>query len=168
VVRDFAKVKRGCLIMLGGVGAGKTHLAVAVMRAFTRPIFFKQNTLLRGLRRTYRDPDAGDPIPACQEADLLVLDELGVSSGGKDEYPLLHEILDYRYGEYRPTIITSNATPEQLRETLADRLVDRLRQSTFDLLLFGGKSHREDLKQAYLAHETPIPRPKDYWADSLS
>jgi DNA replication protein DnaC len=168
VVRDFAKAKRGCLIMLGGVGVGKTHLAVAVMRAFTRPIFFKQNTLLRALRRTYSDPDADDPIQACQEADLLVLDELGVSSGGKDEYPLLYEILDYRYGEYRPTVVTSNATPDQLRETLGDRLVDRIRQSTFRLLLFGGKSHREDCRQAYLAHETPIPRPMDYWADSLS
>ena len=150
-VTDFARTRKGFLVMLGEVGTGKTHLAVGVMRAFVRPVLFRQNALLRALRQTYGNPYAEDPIAACQGADLFVLDEIGVSSGGRDEYPMIHEILDHRYAEFKPTVITGNGTVEQFREILGDRLVDRVRQAAFrGVLTFGGKSRRPGLREMYL------------------
>jgi DNA replication protein DnaC len=146
----------------------RPNLAVGVMRVFAGPVIFKQNTLLRALRTTYKDPDAPDPILTCQNADLLALDEVGVSSGGRDEYPMIHEIIDRRIGEFAPTVITSNSTIEQLRETLGPRLVDRVRQAAFKVLNFGGESHRADLRSQYLATATPEPqKPKPTLADFL-
>src|SRR5262245_25223240 len=82
IIKEFTQRKRGFLILLGRVGTGKTHLAVGAMRSFRSPRFYKQSSLLRALRKTYEDHKAEDPIQACQDADLLVLDEVGVSSGG--------------------------------------------------------------------------------------
>ena len=167
-VREFAKCKRGSLLLLGTVGTGKTHLAVGVMRAFKRPLIFKQNTLLRALRATYHDREAENPIPACQDADLLVLDEMGVTSGGRDEYPALHEILDHRYGEYLPTVITSNLGTQELRDMLGERLMDRIAQAAFKVLTFGGPSHRRQLRDQYRAGEQSKPTPEELWNESFN
>jgi DNA replication protein DnaC len=151
IVRDYAGNPKGFLVMLGDVGTGKTHLAVGVMRAFRSSFrLVKQSTLLRMLRQTYRDDGAEDPISECQKTGLLVLDELGVSGGGRDEFPMLHELLDYRYSERKPTIITSNLAWEGLSQVLGERLVDRLKEATYRVLVFSGPSHRPERRADYL------------------
>jgi DNA replication protein DnaC len=137
--------------MLGNVGTGKTHLAVASMRHFEKALLVKQSTLLWRLRKTYRDASADDPIEPCQKTKLLVIDEMGLSQGGRDELPMLFEILDYRHGEFLPTILTGNIEWPEMAELLGARLVDRLRQSAFNVLNFGGNSHRPRGKADYFA-----------------
>lgn len=149
--RSFADQKVGFLILMGGVGTGKGHLAVAIMRSFRSPAWVKQSTLLRLLRDTYRDPYAPDPVRRYQRADLLVLDEVGLSGGGRDEFPMIHEILDWRYCERKPTILTTNISKEQLREILGDRMADRVDECCFATLCFGGQSRRRSAKTRYFA-----------------
>jgi DNA replication protein DnaC len=148
-VRAFAKARRGFLVMLGEVGTGKSHLSIGLMAGFNSPRLINQNTLLSELRRTYRDPKAADPIRAYQRADLLVLDEMGLSAGGKDELPALHEILNYRFGEFLPSILLGNISTDQLREILGERLVDRLTESAFAILTLAGPSHRAESRKRY-------------------
>jgi DNA replication protein DnaC len=151
--KEFTEVGNGFLVLLGPVGVGKSHLAVAVARSFYRdrpwPHWVKQSTLLRQLRATYNDHKAKDPIEECQKASLLVLDECGVSGGGKDEGPMLHEILDHRYGEKKPTVITSNLPWPELQSEVGERLADRLRESAFGVLVFSGESHRVKARDIY-------------------
>jgi DNA replication protein DnaC len=148
-VREFITRKRGFLILLGDVGTGKTHLAVGVMRHFQNAFFVKQNTLLRKLRETYRDRAAVDPVAQCQDTGLLVLDEMGLSSGGRDELPLLHEVLDYRHCERKPTILTGNLNWQGLTAIIGQRLSDRLKESAFRVLVFKGESKRRDAREQY-------------------
>lgn len=150
-VREFASIRKGFLVLLGPVGVGKSHLAVAVMRTIPGGIFVKQSSLLRLLRATYGNKDAADPIEPCQEASILVLDEMGVSGGGKDEWPMLSEILDYRYSHLKPTVITSNLSWDEVRESLGDRIGDRMREAAHSVLVFSGESHRPDHRAAYFA-----------------
>jgi DNA replication protein DnaC len=147
-VRNFIEERVGFLLLLGDVGRGKSHLAVGAMRNFHDAFFVKQNTLLRRLRETYHDSKAADPVEECQNAALFILDEAGLSSGGRDELPMLHEILDYRYGERKPTIITGNLNWSELASSLGDRLVDRLRESSV-IITFAGESHRAQLRNRY-------------------
>jgi len=148
-IHTFSIDKRGFLILLGDIGTGKTHLAVGVMRNFKNAFFVKQNTLLRMLRQTYRDGAAIDPVTQCQRAGLLVLDEMGLSSGGRDELPLLHEILDYRHGERKPTILTGNLDWQALTEIIGQRLSDRLKESAYRVLVFKGESKRREARDEY-------------------
>jgi DNA replication protein DnaC len=148
-VREFVAKRVGFLVLLGSVGTGKSHLAVGAMRHFKTALFRKQSTLLRELRRTYQDKTAEDPVDKCQGTELLVLDEVGLSSGGRDEMPMLHEILDCRHGERLPTILTSNLTWDGLKEVLGPRLHDRLCQSAFRVLSLGEASRRKQARGRY-------------------
>lgn len=151
IAKKFAEQPKrmGFLLLLGNVGTGKGHLAVSIMRTFESAVFVKHSTLLRRLRQGYHDHTLPDPIAACQETGLLVLDEVGLSAGGRDELPMLQEILDYRYGERLPTILTSNLTFDQLAGAIGKRLVDRLKESAFEVLLFDGQSRRGEMKAQY-------------------
>ncbi len=150
-VKAFARIQRGFLIMIGNIGTGKSHLAVAVIRGARDAVFIKQNTLLRELRESYNDRKALNPIPRCQDASVLVLDEMGLSAGGRDELPMLHEILDHRHGERKPTILTGNCTWPELSNTLGTRLVDRLKESALRVVNFAGPSHRKEARDRYFA-----------------
>jgi len=148
--REFAAKRRGFLVLLGAdKGTGKTHLAVAVMRQFKNGRFIKQSTLLHELRRSYSDKAAQDPIETCKRVGILVLDEIGVSPGGRDEFPMLHDILDHRYGEKLPTVLTSNLDFDGLKEVIGERIADRLKEAAFSIFHLTGPSHRASRKDDY-------------------
>lgn len=149
VIKEFCEKRTGFLILSGDYGTGKTHLAVAALRRFNGGWLVKQATLLRLLRATYGDRRADDPIERAQSTRLLVLDDVGLSSGGRDELPMLHEILDHRHGGRLPTIITTNLPFENLSAVLGERMADRLRESAFRVLTFIGSSHRRDARERY-------------------
>ena len=147
--REFTKVRRGFLLLIGELGTGKTHLAAAITRHFRNPLFTKQSEMLRRLRDFYRDKTARNPVDQAQDADLLVLDEIGLSGGGSDEFPMLHDVLDHRYNERKPTVLTGNVTLNQLQAVIGERMADRLRESAFAVLVFGGGSRRREARGKY-------------------
>jgi DNA replication protein DnaC len=148
-VQEFAQVRRGFLVLLGDVGRGKTHLAVGVLRTFKSGWLVTQSDLLRRLRATYRDREAENPVQAAQDAGCLVLDEMGHSTGGADELNLLHDVLDYRHGHRKPTILTGNVGYDQICSVIGGRMADRLRESAFAVLSFGGSSARPMVRERY-------------------
>lgn len=129
--RDFAANATGFLVLQGGVGLGKSHLAVAIMRAFKGGRMMTQNHFLLMLRETYRNERAPNPVELSKQARLLVLDELGVSTGGRDEFPALYEVLNGRHGEEVPTVLTTNVKIEEFVDAFGDRIADRLATARF-------------------------------------
>ena len=148
-VRQFVSVRKGFLILLGDLGTGKTHLAVAALRPFRSGLFLKQSELLRRLRQTYRDKAAVDPVDEAQSIGCLVLDEVGISPGGRDELPLLHDGLYYRHGNMKPTILTGNLSLDALRDVIGERMADRIKESAYAVLQFGGASKRREARELY-------------------
>lgn len=127
VVKTFAEKGNGFLILSGQVGLGKSHLAVAVMRHRRCGRMLTQNNLIVRLRERYSNEYAENILEKCKASKLLVLDEFGFASGGKDELPALYEILDHRHGAFLPTVLTTNVQIERFDEAFGDRLADRLR-----------------------------------------
>ncbi|MEG6719092.1 ATP-binding protein, partial [Pseudomonas aeruginosa] len=60
--------------------------------------------------------------------DLLEIDELGAQSGTEFDLGLLHEVIDRRYREMRPTVVVSIMSAQEVAKYLGDRAVDRLRE----------------------------------------
>jgi len=150
--REFAlrPSPRGFMLMYGPVGNGKSHLAVAVARAMSvRCRFITHNGLLKKLRDTYRSDRAEDIVESCKRVRLLILDEIGLSAGGRDELPMLHEILGERHNSRKPTVLTSNLARADIEATLGERMSDRLKESGFKLLNFNGESMRRLAKDKY-------------------
>lgn len=118
-VRKVADGAEWCALLMGDIGVGKTHLAVAALRFNTLPKpgrFWLFSDLLRWFRERmyHRDPDSRrDEDDLVQEYQhfrgLLVLDDVGAGTPDSNFTDrTLFAIVNARYAERLPTIITTN------------------------------------------------------------
>jgi DNA replication protein DnaC len=155
-VQKFASAPTGFLFLLGDVGNGKTHLAVSVLRQFGQGRYVRHLQLVEELRASYHRPRPADDDEEEGIADrycgapLLVLDELGVATGGNDAETLLHGILDHRVTHFLPTVLCANIGAGNLEASFGRRLADRFRQACCAVLNFTGPSRRASGNGAYL------------------
>lgn len=145
---DGSKTGRS-LIFCGGVGAGKTHLAVGICHEVIRQdraaVFTSVLGAVRSIKDTYRrdsKDNEADAIARLVEPDLLVLDEVGVQFGSETEKMYLFEIINGRYEALKPTIVISNLAKDALTEYLGERVVDRLREGGGRMVIFDWPSYR--------------------------
>jgi DNA replication protein DnaC len=124
------------MVLIGGVGVGKTHLALAIanvaLDAEIVVLFATVPDLLDHLRATF-DPSANGPVydelfERMRNAELLILDDLGVQRGSSWADEKLFQLLNHRYTRRLPTVITMN---EKAWTYLDDRLQSRLSDQSF-------------------------------------
>jgi len=129
--QTFAKKPEGWLVLKGGYGCGKTHLAAAIANGCVergQPVLFiTVPDLLDHLRATFApsssvgyDTRFGD----VRSASLLILDDLGTESATPWAQEKLFQIFNYRYNARLPTVITTNHELEEIPLRLRSRLVD--------------------------------------------
>ncbi len=128
---EYAKRPRGWLVLLGGYGAGKTHLAAAITNyniELGRPaIFVVVPDLLDHLRAAFgptSESGIDERLNAIRETPLLVLDDLGAHYSTPWAQEKLFQILNHRYNGRIPTVITTNQRLEELDPRVASRLAD--------------------------------------------
>ena len=106
---DYAKAPEGWLLFCGQPGSGKTHLCTAVCR----------HRLLAG-----DSQERSQRLEALKNAQILYMDDLfktgrsadGSSNPTQADCNLTFEILNYRYINQKPTILSTEKTPGQLLE----------------------------------------------------
>jgi DNA replication protein DnaC len=121
------------LLLRGITGCGKTHIAIAILkqviqRGFTG-YYANFNDLLSRIRDSYNAESGtseGDLLEVVDSADLLVLDDVGAESTTDWVRDRLYLIINRRYENARPTIITTNCDEHELESRLGARIVSRL------------------------------------------
>ena len=105
----------------GTCGTGKTHLAVAIaMKLINQgvPVICKTSIdLLASIKQSYeRDSTVNeeDIIEAYNTVDLLVIDDLGKERATEWSVPILYRIINDRYENMLPTVITTNYNTDDL------------------------------------------------------
>jgi DNA replication protein DnaC len=130
ITEDFARAPQGWLLMEGGYGCGKTHLAAAIANfavSMGRPtLFITVPDLLDSLRFAYNDPETTFEarFEEVRSADLLVLDDFGTQNATGWAQEKLFQIMNYRYINKLPTVITTNLMLDEIESRIRSRLQD--------------------------------------------
>jgi len=128
---QYSENPRGWLILLGGYGCGKTHLAAAIANRVIEQgcpvLFVAVPDLLDHLRATYapNSPVSYDErFDEVRNAPLLILDDLGTQSSTPWALEKLFQIFNYRYNAKLPTVVTANQRLEDIDLRIRSRMVD--------------------------------------------
>jgi len=131
VTKEFAHHPKGWLVLLGGYGCGKTHLAAAianhVIETGSPALFVVVPDLLDHLRSTY-SPTSNvtydQRFEDIRTASLLVLDDLGSHNTTPWAQEKLFQLFNYRYNAQLPTVVTTNYELEEIDIRIRSRLID--------------------------------------------
>jgi len=118
---EYAKDPRGWLVLVGVYGCGKTHLAVAVLNKLILaeiPSFFSSvSRLLDTLRSSYNDGSYDAYLNFVQTTGVLIIDDLGTERPTDWTAETLTQIIDYRYTNRLPVVVTTNEHPSKRSRT---------------------------------------------------
>jgi DNA replication protein DnaC len=103
------------LLFVGPTGAGKTHLAVAVLRELmlrkgVECLFYDFHDLLKTIRDSYNPVSQNSELSVLEpvlEVEVLLLDELAASNPSDWVKETLQHIINSRYNHKKVTLITT-------------------------------------------------------------
>jgi len=141
----------GGVVMVGGVGTGKTHLAVSICQSLRDNAVVchltSVNKIVRKIRSSWSKRETDDfgrvltedeVIRKYVKYDVLVIDEIGSQYGSNSERIIINEIINDRYEEMLPTIIIGNVSIEEAKVILGERVVDRIKSNGYALFFDWG------------------------------
>ncbi len=151
---EFGTGTKHGLMFYGHAGSGKTHLAVAITRHIIEEKqilvrFVRIVDLLLDIRNTYNENESwraeseNDLLRKYALTPLLILDDIGSEKTTDWVRQILYQIIDERWIEQKPIIITSNLTLDELEGRLGERIASRIAGMT---QLIEMKSHDYRIK----------------------
>jgi DNA replication protein DnaC len=144
-----AHLKTGTVLVgMGKVGTGKSHLACAcanylMARGYTAHFTSTARlfTKIRGTWSRGSDMSEEQMLRQFEGIDLMILDEVGLQRGTDDEQRTLHELLEARRLNCKPTILLTNLDWKTLKDYIGERFIDRMLESGVSVI-FDWESHR--------------------------
>lgn len=131
------------LLLIGNAGTGKTHLAAAIVNHLIResvPAMFITSIDLFGLLKDF--DNQRERLKKIKSVPLLVIDDLGKEKITDWNREKLFEIINARYEDYLPVIITTNDTTRELNQNVGEAIYSRLCEIC-DLVPMRGKDYRK-------------------------
>lgn len=135
------------LLLYGKTGLGKTHLSLAIagkaVEAGYGVIYMTAQNLFNRLEREkFGRGDGENTEQAILDCDLLIIDDLGSEFSTQLTVSALYNIVNCRGLEEKPTIISTNLVPDELKSTYSDRIASRI-LSAYTILQFDGADIRQ-------------------------
>jgi len=141
IAQQYAQKPEGWLVLKGGYGCGKTHLAASIANAqleVNRSVLFvNAPDLLDHLRATFRpgsEISYDDLFEKVRTTPLLIIDDFGAHSPSAWAQEKLYQIFNYRYNAQLPTVVTTNEEIEELEPRIRSRLCDLSFVQTLSIL----------------------------------
>ena len=149
-VQEKAWRDGSCLVILGGYGTGKTHLAAGIaMKAAEigeTVAFVTAPSLKLG---SFSELDE-KVIELCGK-DLLVIDDFSNETENRTTNNRLFELINHRYEQEKGTIITSNLEIGDFSETVGARIFERLCERAIIMSMLDTQSYRENKRPQYVS-----------------
>jgi DNA replication protein DnaC len=145
------------ILLYGGNGVGKTHLAVAAFRRILSKgfdgRFINYQALLRIVKSSYDEGFGGsrtEDYRLFEEVEVLLLDDVGSNRVTEWVEDTITDLIAQRHDAQRATIVTTNYSPFYvegspfpcLADRIGDRATSRLREMCKPLGMPGIRDHR--------------------------
>jgi DNA replication protein DnaC len=137
------------LLLLGVTGVGKTHEAYGAMRelAVTGVCGQWQVTTAADLYAALRPRhgiDSEAEFRKYRDARLLLIDDLGAERKPTEFTEEINfRLINHRYENHLPTLMTSNVEPKDLASRLGDRVISRLAEMCERVAIKGNDRRRK-------------------------
>lgn len=108
------------LVFQGPWGVGKTGLAAAIINALIAGgqsvLYIRTQDFLESVKARFGkdEPSVEDVMQTVKRASVLVMDEFNLTASGDWRQETMENIMRYRYGNNLPTVVTCNATKDEL------------------------------------------------------
>lgn len=152
----FAKrVKDGKgLILLGGVGCGKTFMACAIANYVMDRLYPALATNFTRIANNVQEhfEDRAEYMRSFSDYALLVIDDLGAERKSEYMNEIVYSVIDDRYRAGLPMIITTNMTLEQLKFPQGieqARIFDRILERCFPVEFKCPSMRRQKIRDEY-------------------
>jgi len=147
---EFHRRKSPWLLLFGPPGTGKTRIQCALCINLIKkhpiaPLYWSTSDLVHQSQRymeASRDDDMEDPVDMAKRCDLLAYDDLGAEYETKWSVDVVAEVLDSRYLNGLPTLISTNLSMDHIADRYGVRTADRI-QEMAQILTLDGPSRRE-------------------------
>ncbi|HYP14458.1 MAG TPA: ATP-binding protein [Bryobacteraceae bacterium] len=123
--KEFPLTSKPGLLLVGGTGIGKTHLAVAALKILMsrgfEGVFFDYQTLLEKIQRSWGDSGGASDKGAYKQAldtEILLLDDLGARRSLDWVEDTVTAIITHRYNHKKSLIATTNLPDPALGDSL--------------------------------------------------
>ncbi len=133
------------LVMLGCPGCGKSFTAIAITRhlfdiaskkiQYPSIFYYPQGKIYEEFRELYHNRWSDEPIKKrLSDALLLTIDDFGCTRNNEWQAEIMSQLIDERYSNKKPTILTSNLNLDEIEEKFHRRVRSRL-QSRENLII---------------------------------
>ena len=127
---QFAQAIDGWLLLQGGYGCGKTHLAAAIANYAVGlgvpTLFITVPDMLDTLRFAYGETDTTfeERFEEIRRIELLILDDFGTQNATPWAQEKLFQIINFRYINRLPLVVTTNLNTGDIEERIRSRFQD--------------------------------------------
>lgn len=126
--RDFSD-SSDSLLFIGNTGLGKTMLSSCIAKRVLlngySVVFKSVFKILEDVLAEHYGKKTGNTLEELRDTDLVILDDLGSEFSDQSD-PILYQIINDRINLHKPTVVTTNMTPQQLNERYNERIFSRL------------------------------------------
>lgn len=136
--KDFEvirKTRNNSILLCGQVGSGKTHLSIALginlLRKNVRVMYMPYREIITKAKQNIMDEESYDKlITKYKSCEVLLLDDLFKGKPTPSDINIIFEIVNYRYLNHLPMIISSESMVSDLikiDEAIGSRIYEMVR-----------------------------------------
>ncbi|MFH0793652.1 MAG: ATP-binding protein [bacterium] len=143
------RLQRLGIMLEGPVGCGKTHIAVGILKGVIAKgytgLYYNIAELFKDIRATFDEESElieDDILERVAGVELLVLDDLGAEHATPFVLDRLYLMINRRYEDCLPLIVTTNCDWETLTRRLSERITSRLTEMCNKFVPFPEEDYR--------------------------